>query len=207
MRTRKIRNLKSEIRFACWANILVFFLISHFSFLISHFRMSPDTEPIKKRAPTLYAIIAIKLFKGLLFVTVAIIAYTLSDNDLPAEYRSLLHHLRLSPERRFWADLAVRVGELTEAKLLWTAAGTLVYSLFSLVEGIGLIFRVSWCCWLAIGESAFFIPIEVYELVHRSPDPSRRGHPVVLLVILALNIFIVWYLFKNRHRLFKHHHH
>src|SRR5213080_2605074 len=42
----------------------VFFLISHFSFLISHFRMSPDTEPIKKRAPTLYAIIAIKLFKG-----------------------------------------------------------------------------------------------------------------------------------------------
>jgi len=37
---------------------------------------------------------------------------------------------------------------------------TLVYSLFSLVEGIGLI-SVSWAGWLAIGESAFFIPIEI----------------------------------------------
>src|SRR5438093_12480554 len=135
--------------------------------------MPGNTPPIKKRAPTLYAIIAIKLLKGLLFVGLAMVAYTLSDNDLPAEYRNLLHHLRLSPERRFWADLAVRVGKLTEAKLLWTAAGTLVYSLFSLVEGIGLIFRVSWCCWLAIGESAFFIPIQIYELVPRFPDPSR----------------------------------
>src|SRR2546427_12304499 len=105
--------------------------------------MGTDTDQIKKPAPTLYAIIAIKLLKGLLSVTVAMVAYTLSDNDLPAEYRNLLHHLRLNPERKFWADLAVRVGQLTEAKLLWAAAGTLVYSLFSLVEGVGLIFRVS----------------------------------------------------------------
>ena len=100
--------------------------------------MGTDAEQVKKRAPTLYAIIAIKLLKGLLFVTLAIVAYTLSDNDLPAEYQHLLQHLRLNPERKFWADLAVQVGQLTEAKVLWAAAGTLVYSLFSLVEGIGL---------------------------------------------------------------------
>jgi len=167
--------------------------------------MGTETDQIKKRAPTLYAIIAIKLLKGLVFVTVAIVAYTLSDNDLPADYQNLLHHLRLNPERKFWADLAVRVGQLTEAKLLWAAAGTLVYSLFSLVEGVGLIFRVSWCGWLAIGESAFFIPIEIYELVHRTPDPARHGHPLVVVGILALNVIIVWYLFQNRHRLFRHH--
>jgi uncharacterized membrane protein (DUF2068 family) len=166
-----------------------------------------EAELVKKRAPTLYAIIAIKLLKGLLFVTLAIVAYTLSDNDLPAEYRDLLHHLRLNPERKFWADLAVQVGQLTEAKVLWTAAGTLVYSLFSLVEGVGLMFRVSWAGWMAIGESAFFIPIEIYELVRRTnPDRPRPGHEVTVLVILALNIVIVWYLFQNRHRLFRHHH-
>jgi uncharacterized membrane protein (DUF2068 family) len=120
------------------------------------------SEPtfIKKRAPTLYVIISIKLVKGLLFVVLAIVAYTLSDNDLPAEFRGLLQHLRLNPERRFFADLAIQVGKLTEAKVLWAAAGTLFYSLFSLVEGVGLILRVSWAGWLAIGESAFFIPIE-----------------------------------------------
>ena len=141
-------------------------------------------------------------------MALAIVAYTLSDNDLPAEYKHLLHHLRLNPERKFWADLAVQVGQLTEAKVLWAAAGTLVYSLFSLVEGVGLMFRVSWAGWMAIGESAFFIPIEIYELVHRTaPERTHPGHPVTVLVILVINIVIVWYLFQNRQRLFRHHHH
>jgi hypothetical protein len=60
-----------------------------------------EAELVRKRAPTLYAIIAIKLLKGLLFVTLAIVAYTLSDNNLPVEYQNLLHHLRFNPERRF----------------------------------------------------------------------------------------------------------
>ena len=170
--------------------------------------MGTEKELVKKRAPTLYAIIAIKLLKGLLFVTLAIVAYTLSDNNLPAEYKNLLQHLRFNPERKFWADLAVQIGQLTEAKVLWAAAGTLVYSLFSLVEGVGLMFRVSWAGWMAIGESAFFIPIEIYELVHRTvPDRPRPGHTAMVLAILGLNILIVWYLFQNRHRLFRHHHH
>ena len=170
--------------------------------------MDTETGQVKKRAPTLYAIIIIKLLKGLLFVTLAIVAYTLSDNNLPAEYKHLLQQLRVNPERKFWADLAVQIGQLTEAKVLWAAAGTLVYSLFSLVEGVGLMFRVSWAGWMAIGESAFFIPIEIYELVHRAiPERPRPGHTVTVLIILGLNVLIVWYLFQNRHRLFRHHHH
>src|SRR4051812_7894830 len=148
--------------------------------------MGTETEPVRRRAPTLYAIIAIKILKGLLFVGLAVVAYTLSDNDLPADYQNLLHHLRLNPERKFWADLARQVGQLTEGKVLWAAAGTLVYSLFSLVEGVGLMFRISWAGWLAIGESSFFIPIEIYELLHMAPRNSDRpGHPITVLIILA----------------------
>jgi len=158
-----------------------------------------EDEGFQRRAPTLYVIIAIKLLKFSLFASLAIWLYTLSDNDLPWEYHRLLHFLRLNPERRFWADLAVKVGTLTEANLLWTALGTLVYSLFSLIEGVGLMFRAEWAGWLAIGESAFFIPIEVLELIHR--------FSWTVAVILALNVFIVWYLLQNRRRLFHHHHH
>ena len=85
--------------------------------------------------------------------------------------------------------------------VLWAAGGTLVYSLFSLVEGVGLIFRVSWACWMAIVESAFFVPIEFYELVHR-PKFSWS-----IFIVTIINILIVWYLANNRHRLFHHHHH
>lgn len=158
-----------------------------------------NTEFVKKRAPTLYAIIVIKLLKGALFVALAVIAYSLADNNLPDELKKLLHILRLNPERRFFADLATQLGTLTQANVLWTAAGTLLYSMFSLVEGVGLMFRVSWAGWMAIGESAFFIPIEIYELIHK----YRLG----VVLILILNVVIVCYLAANRHRLFKHHHH
>lgn len=150
-----------------------------------------------RRAPTLYAIIALKLLKGLLFVSLGLIAYALSDNDLPHEYQRLLHFLRLNPENRFFSNLAVQVAHLTEVKVLRVAAGTLLYSLFSLVEGVGLMCRVNWAGWMAIGESSFFIPIEIYELLNRFSRP--------VLVIMILNVVIVWYLLKNRERLFRHH--
>src|ERR1043166_1311507 len=163
-----------------------------------------DSDQVKKRAPTLYAIIGIKLLKFALFLTLAITVYTLSDNNLPDELKAVLNHIRLNPERRFWVDLAHRLGELKERNLVWASAATLFYSLFSLTEGIGLMCRASGAGWLAIGESAFFIPIEVYELLHPPQDPRHSGHPITLLVILVLNIVIVWYLLVNRHRLFRH---
>jgi len=157
-----------------------------------------DPVPEKRRAPTLYFIIAVKLLKGAALVALALTAYALSDNDLPAEFQQLLHFFRIDPEKKFWSELATQVGRITEINVLWVAVGTLIYSLFSWVEGIGLIFRAPWAGWLAIVESAFFVPIEVFELVHH--------YSLALLAILALNVLIVWYLFQNRGRLFRHHH-
>jgi len=161
--------------------------------------MVSDAPFIKRRAPTLYAIIAIKLLKGVLLLLLALGVYSLSDNNLPEQFRALLQFLHIDPERKFFSDLEDKIALITPAKVIVLAGGAFFYCLFSLVEGVGLIFRVSWAGWLAIGESAFFVPIEIYELVHR---PS-----LAVLVILALNLFIVWYLFQNRHRLFRHHHH
>ena len=42
--------------------------------------MAADTKFIKRRAPALYVIIAIKFLKGALFVTLAIVVYALSDH-------------------------------------------------------------------------------------------------------------------------------
>jgi uncharacterized membrane protein (DUF2068 family) len=136
--------------------------------------------------------------KGLLLLALGLGIYSLSDNNLPAEFRALLKLLHIDPEKRFFVDLASNLGRLTPDNVLWVAFGTVFYSLFSLVEGVGLIFRISWAGWLAIGESVFFIPIEVYELQHHFTWK--------VLIILVLNIGIAWYLFQNRHRLFRHHH-
>ena|ERR1017187_2597694 len=164
-------------------------------------RSPMETDPtfIKKRAPTLYVIIAFKLFKGVLFLLLALGVYNLSDNDLPEEFRQLLQFFHLNPEGRFFHELAAKISRITPANVVWIARGTVLYSVFSLVEGIGLLFRVPWAGWLAIGESAFFIPIEIFELI--------RHFSWSVSAVLGCNVVIVWYLFTNRHRLFFRHHH
>jgi len=151
----------------------------------------------KKRAPTLYLIIAGKLIKGTLALALAFGVFKLAKQDLPDLFARLVAWVHFDPENRFLSDISDRLDQITAANVRIVALGTLIYSLFSLVEGIGLIFRAPWAGWLAIGESAFFIPIEVHELVR---------HPNWYIVgVLAFNVLIVWYLYANRKRLFRHH--
>jgi uncharacterized membrane protein (DUF2068 family) len=158
---------------------------------------SLQSKPPLPPAPTLYAIIAMKLFKGLFFAILALIIYTHSDNDVSHEFRDLLGWLKLNPEGKFWANLLAQADGLTQAKIVHFAIATMIYSLFAVVEGVGLIFRLPWAGWLSIGESAFFIPIEVYEL--------GRRFTWFVFVILILNTFMLSYLYANRERLFRHH--
>ena len=152
----------------------------------------------KNRAPTLYLIIIGKLIKGVLALALAFGVLKLAKQDLPELFDRFLHWIHLDPENRFLSEIGDKLDTITPANVRWVATGTFIYSLFSLIEGVGLSFRAPWAGWLAIGESAFFIPIELRELV-------IRPHWYVLGV-LAINVLIVWYLFANRARLFRHHH-
>ena len=167
--------------------------------------MGSETAPKAARAPTLYVIIAMKLGKGLLMALLAARVYTLHDANLPDNFRQTLEFFHLDPEKKFFTEVAAILDQVTASNIKWFARGTVLYSLFSLVEGFGLIFRLRWVGWLTIGESAFFIPIEVYEVVHSFHHSHHLRQTGGLLVILALNVLIVWYLYQNRQRLFHHH--
>ena len=150
----------------------------------------------RQGAAGLYTIIALKLGKGLLLFGIALGIYSLLGDDLRVEFERLLRWSNLDPEQRFFAELGARLQELTPSNLRWIASGTLLYALLLLVESIGLMFRVFWAAWLAIGETAFFIPIEIYDLV--------REFSLTVLVILLVNSVMVGYLVRNRNRLFHH---
>jgi uncharacterized membrane protein (DUF2068 family) len=170
---------------------------------------------VKKRAPTLYFIVAIKLTKGVLLLLLALSIFTLANKDLPDLFNQFLGWVHLDPERSFFAGIAAWLDTVTPTNMRVVASGAGLYGLFLLVGGSGLAFRAKWAIWLAIGESAFFIPIEIFELARRrlpgasdQPRPESFHHPNIgLLLVLALNILIVWYLLQNRKRLFRHHHH
>lgn len=145
------------------------------------------------RAPTLYFIVAIKFLKGFAALALALGVHSLRNQDLPELFQRLLEFFHLDPEKKFFADLADRVAEITPSNLHWVAGGATLYGLFMLMQAVGLAFRVRWIVWLVLGEAAFFVPVEIFEIVHR-PTWVKLG-------VLAVNVFIVWYLFANRARL------
>jgi uncharacterized membrane protein (DUF2068 family) len=169
-------------------------------------------EPKPKRAPTLYFIVAVKFCKGVAALLLALGAYSLTDNNLPEDFQKLLAFLHIDPEKKFFIELAKRVSEITPDNLMAVAHVGIIYGAFMLLQAIGLAFRVSWVVWLVIGESAFFIPIEIFELVRQHvPDPENHAPHILanpkigIAVLLAVNVAIVWYLFRNRDRLIRHH--
>lgn len=153
-------------------------------------------QPVARRAAGLYTVIAVKLGKSCLLFGIALGIYSLMGEDLRLEFERLLHWLNLDPEHKFFADLGARLQAMTPSSIHWIASGTLLYGVLLLVESVGLMFRVFWAGWLAIGETAFFIPIEIYDLM--------RDFSLTVLVILLVNVAIVWYLGRNRNQLFHH---
>jgi len=150
----------------------------------------------KRNAAGLYTIIAIKLGKSLLLFGIALGIYSLMDEDLRVESERLLRWVKLDPEHRFFAGLDETLQAITPSYVGWIASGTLLYGLLLLVESVGMMFRFFWAAWLAIGETAFFIPLEMYDLV--------RDFSLIVSVILVINVASVWYLVRNRNRLFHH---
>jgi uncharacterized membrane protein (DUF2068 family) len=176
--------------------------------------MAEESEilsPVKSKAPTLYFIAGLKIFKGLLLLIAAVWVYALAGKDLPEIFDKFLGWFHLDPENRFFAYISDWLGDVRPANERKFALVFFVYGLFLSASGTGLALRATWAIWLAIGESAFFIPIEIYEIVKRRIPQTEPHHMIVahprlgLAVVLALNILIVWYLYKNRNRLFKHH--
>lgn len=166
-------------------------------------------EPKPQRAPTVYFIAGIKLLKGVVALLLAMGVFLLKDKDLPEDFRKVLDFFHINPETRFFLEIADRIGEITTNNLEWAGALLIFYGLFMLLQAVGLAFRVSWAVWLVIVESAFFIPIEIFELVRRrmpNPEHPHLINPKIgIAAVLALNVAIVWYLFENRARIIRHH--
>jgi uncharacterized membrane protein (DUF2068 family) len=173
---------------------------------------SKTGENKPKPAPTLYLIVIGKLGEGLLMLLAAVLIYMLAKRNLPDLFDEFIRWIHLDPEGRFFNAISDQLDTVTPRNVHVVASWLFLYGLFKTIGGVGLAFRAPWAVWLAIGESAFFIPIEIFELIRpHTPSGEVRMHAMVshpkigIAIVLALNVLIVWYLYQNRRRIFRHH--
>lgn len=160
-------------------------------------RIPPVLEPRAKpkdSAPTLYALAGLKLLTGVILLLAGLAIYAGRNLDFDGEIQRVLQTYQLDASTTLPGGSADPLGEVSPSMLLMIGAGSSLYGLFSVVQGVGLFFRTGWAGWLAIGETAIFVPLELWDLM--------RHFSVVILLFLAVNIAILWYLYANRERLF-----
>ncbi len=132
-------------------------------------------------------IIAIgKLVKVVTLVTLGTVALVMVHKDPPSMLVGWADALRVDTSNRAIHRLIAASTGLTTKRLEELGAGTFAYAAVFAVEGTGLWLQKRWAEYFTIGVTISFVPLEVFEIVHRASAPK--------IVTLVLNIAAVVYL-------------
>jgi uncharacterized membrane protein (DUF2068 family) len=94
--------------------------------------------------------------------------------------------IEIDPQRPFIRHLVARLGHLRRHEVLVFGLGAIAYGALELVEGYGLLRRRRWAEWLTVIATSLFIPLELYELVHRPSALKAAGLIVNVLIVIYL---------------------
>lgn len=145
------------------------------------------------RKPILTTVRTIAVFeaaKGALVLLAGLGLLSLINRDVQDVAERLVRHSHLNPAShypRIFVDAAARVTN-THLRLLACAAA--VYAAVRFVEAYGLWKERRWAEWFALVAGAIYVPVEVYELIHRAS--WTKG--AVLLTNLAIVAYMAYVL-------------
>lgn len=131
--------------------------------------------------------------KGLLVLLAGFELLSFIHKDIHEAAIRLVEHLDLNPAShypRIFLDLINRINDTN----LWSMAiAAAMYSLMRMVEAVGLWLRKSWAEWFAVLTGGMYIPVEIFEVVHKTTWPRVT----VLVVNLGVVSYLLLVMFKN----------
>lgn len=131
--------------------------------------------------------------KGLLVLLAGFELLSFIHKDIHEAAIRLVEHLDLNPAShypRIFLDLINRINDTN----LWSMAiAAAMYSLMRMVEAVGLWLRKSWAEWFAVLTGGMYIPVEIFEVVHKTTWPRVT----VLVVNLGVVSYLLLVMFRN----------
>jgi uncharacterized membrane protein (DUF2068 family) len=127
---------------------------------------------------------AMRLASGLLMLAAGIGVFRLVNRDLGELAERYVARLHLDPDNTIVHAMLARVAGIQRPHLWALVAGTIAFALLHLVEGLGLLARKPWAPYLTAVATGSLLPLELYEITHKS-TPLRISILVVNLVVLA----------------------
>lgn len=151
----------------------------------------PDQQEIRTG---LKVIAYFKFGKAILLLGIALGLFACINPNLFRFLNRLLVHLKMHSETLFIHQLQDRYLWLTPANLHYIAAGSLLYSIFLFIEGIGLWFQKRWGEYLVLLSTGCFIPFEVYIVV----EQHHLKHFLLLLINICILVYVASVVLKKR---------
>jgi uncharacterized membrane protein (DUF2068 family) len=140
----------------------------------------------EQRPLGLFLISLLKLGKALLLIALGIGVLNLLDRDIGELFIDLVEKLHIDSENRLVQHILLRLDLIDVRMLKEISLGTFLFALILLVEGSGLFFQMVWAEYMAVVETAIFIPFELQGIFKHAT--TARG------VLLTVNIAVVLYL-------------
>lgn len=178
-----------------------------------------EAAAVKRAGNQALAMIAIfKLLKALLFFAVAFGLLRMLHKDTEVELRKLVHVFRLDSDRAIIKSVLTSAADFKDNQKMLAGILAAISGVVFCIEGVGLLMRKKWAEYLTVILTSCGIPIELYEVFHRTahvahvkaladavPEEQRAAFvmdKMMLLKIgaLLLNSLIVWFLIAHLQR-------
>jgi len=154
----------------------------------------PRLSTRKKRNRWLELIALYKLLQAALLVAVGVGALKLLHKDVADVLYNVAKGLRMNPEGHLVGILLDKASLLNDRRLHQISLFLFGYAALGVIEGMGLMLEKVWAEYFTSFITASFLPIEIFELMHRVTW-FRVGLLVVNLAVLA---YLVSHLTRRR---------
>ncbi len=149
-----------------------------------------NQQPSKDKL--LKLIVAFKFFKGALLIAMALGARHLMNRGVGDFADRLVNSFRVDPDNRYIHAALEKLELLSAKQLKALSIGSFFYAAIVLTEGTGLALRKRWAEYFTIIVTGSFLPLEIYELIHRVT--------AIKIVVMAINLAILGYLIARVRR-------
>jgi len=135
-------------------------------------------------------------FKGavVLIVGFGLLSFLGRDNEEFAE--RIIRQLQLNPTKHYSQIFIKAMAQLNDSHLVVLASFAALYAIIRFAEAYGLWHERRWAEWLAALSGGVYLPIEIYELMHRVTWLKVSALTINLIVVA----YMVWLLTESRRR-------
>ena len=133
--------------------------------------------------------------KGALVLVAGFGLLSLVHHDVRALAEHLVGWLHLDPHKKYPALFLDAASRVTDTRLLAIAALALSYAVMREIEAYGLWHERRWAEWFALVSGGVYLPIEVYEIVHRATWTKGLALAINLLIVAYMG----WVIWRNSH--------